>query len=81
MTEMMDVLKTSKHRIQVPKGSVIQLPAGTRERKWRDSELQRTDLLSLLTDYPNQARLIAYRNELRNYPSTPDFANKKRPTE
>ena len=42
-------------------------------RAWRDSELLRTDSLSLLTDFPKKTELAAYRTKLRDWPSTSDF--------
>ena len=46
-------------------------------RLWRDSELQETDALSLLTDYPKKTELAAYRTKLRDWPSTSDFPDTK----
>lgn len=48
-------------------------------RGWRDSELNRTDTLSLLTDFPKKTELAAYRTKLRDWPSTSDFPD-TRPT-
>ena len=42
-------------------------------REWRDSELFRTDSLMLLDDYPQKDGLTAYRQELRDWPSTEAF--------
>ena len=42
-------------------------------RAWRDSELYRTDLLSLLPDHPKKTEIAAYRVKLRDWPSTSDF--------
>ena len=47
------------------------------ERKWRDSELSRTDSLVMLPDYP--VDLLAYRVLLRNYPDSDNFPNGTRP--
>jgi len=44
-----------------------------RQREWRDSELTRTDVLSLLTDHPQKTEIAAYRVKLRDWPSTDDF--------
>ena len=44
-----------------------------RQREWRDSELTRTDVLSLLTDHPQKTEIAAYRVKLRDWPSTSDF--------
>ena len=46
-------------------------------REWRNSELDRTDTLSLLTDYPKKTELAAYRTKLRDWPSTSDFPDTK----
>ena len=48
-------------------------------RAWRDSELYRTDTLSLLTDHPKKTEIVAYRVKLRDWPSTSDFPG-TRPT-
>lgn len=48
------------------------------ERTWRDSELERTDKLVILPDFPDD--LLTYRQELRDYPVQPDFPNGTRPT-
>ena len=44
-------------------------------REWRDSELHKTDSLSLLTDHPKKTEIAAYRVKLRDWPSTSDFPN------
>jgi len=49
------------------------------ERSWRNAELERTDTLSLLTDFPKKTELAAYRTKLRDWPSTSDFPD-TRPT-
>lgn len=46
-------------------------------REWRDTELFRTDSLMLLSDYPYKEQLTAYRQELRDWPSTADFPDTK----
>tara|TARA_B100001996_G_scaffold379613_1_gene365641 strand:- start:1049 stop:1360 length:312 start_codon:yes stop_codon:yes gene_type:complete len=46
-------------------------------REWRNSELNRTDTLSLLTDFPKKTELAAYRTKLRDWPSTSDFPDTK----
>ena len=48
-------------------------------REWRDSELYKTDSLSLLTDHPKKTEIAAYRVKLRDWPSTSDFPD-TRPT-
>ena len=49
----------------------------TEAREWRNSELDRTDTLSLLTDYPKKTELASYRTKLRDWPSTSDFPDTK----
>ena len=42
-------------------------------KMWRDKELKNADTLSLLTDHPNNANILLYRQELRDWPSTSNF--------
>ena len=42
-------------------------------REWRNSELVRTDTLSLITDHPDHSKIVDYRKALRDWPSTSDF--------
>lgn len=42
-------------------------------RAWRDMELQRTDSLMLLPDYPGKESLTTYRQALRDWPNTEAF--------
>ena len=53
--------------------------AEVRARAWRDAELSSYDLRSLLTDDPQHDAIIAYRQELRDWPGTGDFPG-TRPT-
>ena len=46
-------------------------------RQWRDSELKSTDYIVPLTDHPDHAATITYRQELRDWPSTENFPNTK----
>lgn len=46
-------------------------------REWRNKELQETDFIVALTDFPNHAAWMTYRQELRDWPSTEDFPNIK----
>lgn len=72
---MITLLNNETHTIKVA-GS---LPDKSyTERQWRDSELLRTDALVMLPDYPQD--LTVYRQQLRDYPSQPDFPNGQRPT-
>ena len=49
------------------------------EKQWRDSELNTTDKLANIKDYPYYYATISYRENLRNYPQTVDFPNGVRP--
>ena len=40
---------------------------------WRNKELERTDSLALLPDHPQAAQILAYRQALREWPSTEDY--------
>jgi len=42
-------------------------------RQWRDSELASTDYIVPLTDHPQRAAYMAYREALRDWPSTDSF--------
>lgn len=42
-------------------------------KRWRDQELKSTDTLSLLADHPNNANILLYRQELRDWPNTSTF--------
>lgn len=44
---------------------------------WRNDELQKTDFIVPLTDYPNRTAWMTYRQELRDWPSTDDFPDTK----
>lgn len=46
-------------------------------REWRDGELQATDNVAQIPDYPNRDNLLTYRQELRDWPSTDGFPNTK----
>ena len=45
----------------------------TYEREWRNIELEKYDLLSLLTNTPNHDGILIYKQTLRDWPSTEDF--------
>jgi len=49
------------------------------EKFWRDSELQSSDFIVPLTDHPQHAAYMTYRQELRDYPAQSDFPNGTRP--
>ena len=42
-------------------------------RMWRDMELSATDYIVPLTDHPQHAAYMAYREALRDWPSTDSF--------
>jgi hypothetical protein len=42
-------------------------------REWRDNELATTDWIMPVTDHPDHAAYVTYREELRQWPSTIDF--------
>lgn len=43
------------------------------ERRWRTDELQATDWIVPITDHPQHAAYMAYRQALRDWPSTDAF--------
>lgn len=47
------------------------------QKEWRNGELQRTDCIVPLVDYPNHEAWLTYRQELRDWPSTDDFPETK----
>lgn len=49
------------------------------ERTWRDYELKASDFIVPLTDHPQHAAYMTYRQELRDYPAQEDFPNGTRP--
>ena len=49
------------------------------ERRWRDSQLNASDFIVPLTDHPQHAAYMTYRQELRDYPAQADFPNGTRP--
>jgi hypothetical protein len=49
------------------------------EKFWRNAELESTDFIVPLTDHPKHSAYMTYRQELRDYPSQPDFSNGTRP--
>ena len=49
------------------------------EKEWRDLELKSTDFIVPLTDHPQHAAYMTYRQELRDYPAQEDFPNGTRP--
>jgi hypothetical protein len=62
-------------------GSVIGIwcdPASEDAMKiWRDQELKATDWIVPIADHPQHSQYIAYRQALRDWPSTTDFPDTK----
>lgn len=46
-------------------------------RQWRDGELFSTDWVVPLSDFPERDSYMTYRQELRDWPSTPEFPDTK----
>mgnify|MGYP005995898987 CR=1 FL=1 len=46
-------------------------------REWRNGELKATDFIVPLTDYPNHAAWLTYRQELRDWTTTDNFPETK----
>ena len=46
-------------------------------REWRDIELMATDIAAQTPDWPNRDNILAFRQELRDWPSTADFPDTK----
>ena len=42
-------------------------------KEWRDEQLNQTDILMTVPDYPYKEQLTAYRQALRDWPATEDF--------
>jgi len=55
---------------------VVPLTAVT-AREWRDGELYSTDWIVPVTDHPDHAAYLLYRQTLRDWPSTPSFPDTK----
>jgi len=49
------------------------------EKEWRDYELKASDFIVPLTDHPQHAAYMTYRQKLRDYPAQQDFPNGTRP--
>ncbi len=46
-------------------------------RQWRDGELSSTDYIVPLSDHPQRAAYMTYRENLRSWPSTDSFPETK----
>lgn len=49
------------------------IPPEASARLWRNEELEATDFIVPLSDHPQQAAYMTYRQALRDWPSTEDF--------
>lgn len=47
------------------------------QREWRNQELKKSDWVIPITDHPQHGDYIAYRQALRDWPSTSDFPDTK----
>jgi hypothetical protein len=59
--------------------SYVKSSSEEQAKEWRNSELKRTDWIVPVTDHTQHADYMAYRQALRDWPSTPDFPD-TRPT-
>jgi len=68
---------------QVQHPDTLLTPAQLQERKqneardWRNEELSRLDFIVPVTDHPQHAAYITYRQALRDWPSTTSFPDTK----
>ena len=47
------------------------------QREWRNQELKKSDWVIPITDHPQHGDYIAYRQVLRDWPTTSDFPDTK----
>jgi len=52
-----------------------EIPVANAARIWRDMELSSSDYIVPLSDHPQRAAYILYRESLRAWPSTDSFPN------
>lgn len=64
---------------QSPEAQSAIAEAAVREREWRDAQLVSTDTVVDVSDYNNKENMVAYRKELRNWPTTANFPSSTRP--
>lgn len=70
----MIILETATHKIETSG----RLPnEEEKARAWRDNELAMTDWIYTTGDHPQYDEYIAYRQALRDWPSTEDFPSVK----
>jgi hypothetical protein len=77
-----DTIQTMGNTYSVIEQFYAPVPPTTAEvedgaRQWRDSELATTDWIMPVTDHPDRAAYVTYREELRQWPSTPSFPDTK----
>jgi len=63
------IKKAYHETVDVPAEEIAENAA----RHWRDQELKATDWIVPVTDHPQHAAYMAYRQALRDWPSTNDF--------
>ena len=51
----------------------VEPTAEEKARQWRDMELSSSDWIVPVTDHPQHAAYMAYRQALRDWPATDDF--------
>ena len=71
-----DGLVIKKHYIETTEESINNSNL-IQAKNWRDLELARTDFIVPLTDFPNHAAWLTYRQELRDWTTTSDFPDTK----
>jgi len=71
-----DGLVVKKHHIEASQEAISNSNA-IQSKIWRNTELARTDFIVPLTDFPNHAAWITYRQQLRDWTTTEDFPNIK----
>lgn len=64
------IFDNGRHKIET---SGRRLNQSELARLWRNSELERTDEIMKVPDHPEKVACEAYRQALRDWPSTPDF--------
>jgi Uma2 family endonuclease len=64
-------------QLHIPTEEELQNNAANDARAWRNNELQATDFIVPLSDYPNRDAWLTYRQELRDWTTTSDFPETK----
>ena len=68
-----NVMVDSPTEEEIKVATISSLVLAIEAKIWRDQELKNTDTLSLLADHPNNANILLYRQELRDWPNTSTF--------